>query len=99
MASKVIRIIVPMRRSADLVEVRVVNDEVWNKIEQVIKSKINVYLGEVAGKHSEVSLAFEDNNIEILSEDQNDCEVLMRLVGGHVGLYMVDAMCEALSEQ
>ncbi len=98
MPQKVIRVTVSMRRSSDLVEVSVVDDETWNKIQQVIEKKLNVYLGEVAGKHSDVSVVFEPEDIEILSEDQNDCEVLTRLVRGHVGLYMTDSMIEALEE-
>lgn len=96
---RVVRLTVSMRRSSDLVEVAVISDETWDKIQLAIEKGINVSLGEVAGKHSDVNVVFEPEDFEILSQDQNDCEVLKRLVRGHVGLYMIDSILEALNYQ
>lgn len=45
-----------------------------------IKSK-TIYLGEVLGKHSEISVDIEDDELEILSEDQGFIAQFEKIIG------------------
>jgi hypothetical protein len=93
---RVIRISFEMRRSADLEEICVVDDEEWETIQKAKENGVSIYLGEVAGKHSEVTVTLDDDCLEVLSEDPKDAEVLNRLIGGHAGHYIVSAVLEAM---
>lgn len=46
-----------------------------------------VYFGEVLGKHSEVYGTVDDNDIEVVSEDQEKIEWLENLLGSTVSGY------------
>jgi hypothetical protein len=40
-------------------------------VKMLINENIEVYFGEVLGKHSEISATFNDKDIELLTEDEN----------------------------
>ena len=68
---------IELYRSSDLDGCGIVSDLQWDYINSGIGT---LYLGEVAGKHSDVSVDLCDCNIEILSEDkdflQKMCDIL-----------------------
>ena len=75
-----------MRRSAALEVVEVVNEEDWNLIQKAIEEGKELYLGEIAGKHSDVTWTLEDEEMTILSEDQAEIDLFMKWIPeGHVG--------------
>jgi len=76
---KVCRYVLEMRRSSDIEGVFYVSDDEWKMLQNISGSEI--YYGEIAGKHSDVTCEFNIDEVEILSEDEKDCEVFNRLVG------------------
>jgi hypothetical protein len=45
-------------------------------VEKLIESKLEVYFGEVLGKHSEVFGAMDENDIEFITSDANVIEII-----------------------
>jgi len=80
---KLLRFELCMSRSSDISGVFVVNDEQWESLCQLNGNK--VYLGEVAGKHSEVSFDFDVEDIEVLCEDNDFITKMVSMVGGNFG--------------
>lgn len=79
MQYKLIRFDGEMNRSADLEIVEIVNEEDWSLIQKAIEEGKELYLGEIAGKHSEVIWTLEADEIKVLSEDQDDIESFRRI--------------------
>lgn len=70
------RVIIPMRRSADLEEVAVVTTEQWEKMKRYEGKEL--YFGEIAGKHSEVRGTLEMEEIQVLSRDPEEIFLFKR---------------------
>lgn len=60
-------------RSGDLQGVFIATDQ---QVKKLISSKIEVYFGEILGKHSEVWSAIEKKHIKLLTEDIHAIEVV-----------------------
>ncbi len=54
---------------------------------------VNIYLGEVLGKHSEIQLKFTMKDFTVLTEDQNFIEQFVKLVG-QIGYNPFDSLPE-----
>lgn len=60
-------------RSGDLQGVFIATDQ---QVKKLITSKIEVYFGEILGKHSEVWSAIDKKHIKLLTEDSHAIEVV-----------------------
>lgn len=90
MQYKLIKFYGYMRRSAALEVIEVVNEEDWNLIQRAISEGIELYLGEIAGKHSEVTWTLENEEMTILSEDQDEIELFRKWIPDcHVGPFYI----------
>lgn len=86
------KLIIGMRRSADLTAVGVLDDKAWKQIQAHAGAELN--FGEVAGKHSEVSWELDPSALEVLSEDPSEIALFMKwFPNGHVGqIYVMNAI-------
>jgi hypothetical protein len=60
-------------RMGDLQGVFIATDQ---QVKKLISSKIEVYFGEILGKHSEVSSSIEKKHIKLLTDDINAIDVV-----------------------
>lgn len=51
------------------------------KVAELVAANPELYFGEVLGKHSEVILDLEEKHIELLTDDPEVIEVLLRVIG------------------
>ena len=92
------KLIIRMRRSADLTAVGVLDDEAWAQIQDHAGAEL--YFGEVAGKHSEVTWPLDPAALEILSEDETEIALFMKwFPAGGVGQIDVVNAIELLHER
>lgn len=66
-------------RRGELEGLFVLDDEDWQTLQNLIDSEDSVYFGEVLGKHSEVECVINNDNIQVLSENQEFCREFARL--------------------
>jgi hypothetical protein len=85
---KLVKLVLGMRRSSDIEGSFIVDNDEWDWLESLDGNQI--YLGEVAGKHSEVIFDFSLSDLEILSEDPKEIEIVQRLLGDSFGFHWKD---------
>jgi hypothetical protein len=97
---KLIKYVEEMGRSSSLEGIFIVTDEEFKTLEQLDGQ--DIYLGEVSGKHSEVTITFEFDNVEILSEEESEINIVERLIGNDVGFrwrhYLLERVFEEMWE-
>lgn len=49
------------------------------KVEWLLKTKPEIYFGEIAGKHSNVSGTLDEDYLQMISDDPDDFKVIERL--------------------
>jgi len=49
------------------------------KVEWLLKTKPEIYFGEIAGKHSEVFGALDEDDIQMITDDPDELKVIERL--------------------
>jgi hypothetical protein len=94
---KLIKLVLDMRRSSNLEGSFIVDDDEFKWLEALDGQE--VYLGEVAGKHSEVFFTFEVSDLEILSQDEREIEIIRRLLGNSFGFKWKNYLFESLIER
>lgn len=99
--SRLYKLIIGMRRSADLTAVGVLDDEAWRKVQD--HAGADLYFGEVAGKHSEVTWTLDPAALEVLTENPTEIALFEKwFPGGHVGqidvLNAIDMLHEGLGQ-
>ncbi len=79
--------------------IEVLNEEDMELLRQSVINRQNVYLGEIEGKHSEVSGVIEASDFEIISENLEEIVVFEKLLKGCFGAFcLMDAIREAIKE-
>jgi len=62
----------------------VTDEEDWNNIQILIKSKKEILFYEALGKHSQPRTALTDKNITVMSDDQDFIKKFAEIMGSHV---------------
>lgn len=76
MPTGIYKLHIDMRRSSDLEGVFIAESE---DVQALIESQIEIYFGEVAGKHSEIYGAIEAHEIILVSEEDAAIRVIREL--------------------
>ncbi|MGG1440871.1 hypothetical protein ABE354_02200 [Brevibacillus laterosporus] len=84
--------------SLDLVAYEIITEDQWQVIQKAMKDKLSIYLGEMAGKHSEVEFQLEENDVELVTDDQNKIQFFKELFASNfIGNYsLVEKIFEKL---
>ena len=80
---KLYRFTLSFYHSANLSGIFTVNDEEEKLLKELDGQ--NIYLGEVAGKHSEVTFDFAFDDLEFITDDYNVIEIIEKYIGKQSG--------------
>lgn len=94
---RLIRVSEYIYRGCDIDSLFVADEAAWAKITKWCEAGNEVYFGEIAGKHSDVSVAFDLDDFKVMSEDQGFIDQFEKIVG-NFGVSILDRMCERCSE-
>ncbi len=72
-------------RMGSLDSTEVIDENELRLLDFAIEQGIEIYFGEVLGKHSEVICEINAYNVTVLSEDQEKIEWLLSIAGKHIG--------------
>lgn len=72
----------------------VADDEDMAHIKEWCQAGREVYFGEIAGKHSDLTLTFTLDEFKVVSEDQEFIEKFQLSVGNCFGVNILARMCE-----
>jgi hypothetical protein len=73
-------------RGGDLKSVMLLTSDEWATLKQAAKDKAEVYLGEVCGKHSEVTALLRSEQFEVLTREPSEVAVVQKVIGDGSGL-------------
>lgn len=91
---RVVRWDMDMYRSADLTSIKAVNDTQWKRMQKAMADGVEVYLGEIAGKHSEVVETLGEGSIVVVTDVPEEVTVFKKLFPYGVGLDIMNAIEE-----
>jgi hypothetical protein len=82
----------------ELFSYEIVTKEEWECLKEAMKNGLNVYIGELAGKHSEVEFSLENGDFEFVTDDENKIRQFEELFGSKfIGNFsLVDKVFETL---
>jgi len=83
MGKKICKYVIEMRRSSNIEGVFVITDEELKAVESMGGSE--VHYGEIAGKYSEVTCNLHKNDIEILSDKEEEIAFFERILPNGAG--------------
>jgi hypothetical protein len=69
--NKLVKFNISCGRMGSLYGQRVYDDRDWKTLRWLIDNKIDVYFGEVLGKHSEIVCCIDDGDYKIVTENQD----------------------------
>ncbi|QDX94609.1 hypothetical protein EEL30_21425 [Brevibacillus laterosporus] len=79
-----------------LVAYEIITEDQWQVIQKAMKDGLPIYLGEYAGKHSEVRFCLEENDVELVTDDQSKIQFFEEMFdSSFIGNYsLVDKIFE-----
>jgi hypothetical protein len=73
-------------RGGDLVSMMVLTDDQWSALQRAAAGGDKVYLGEVCGKHSEVTATLKPEQFTVLTDNPEWASIVQKVIGRGMGL-------------